>query len=119
MINTTAYFQLLAKEINDTPSSWSFSISFMTTKLFENEISEFNEKGLHTFKKNVAAFSILYRHRFRTCEFFFISEKQPLCSVPNRRCHGHFWAREILICWDSYSLFSYEMILRANVCLWY
>lgn len=71
MINPTAYFQLLAKEINDTPSSWSFSISFMTTKLFENEISEFNEKGLHTFKKNVAAFSILYRHRFRTCEFFF------------------------------------------------
>ena len=59
MTNPTAYFQLLAKEINDTPSSWSFSISFMTTKLFENEISEFNEKGLHTFKKYVAAFSIV------------------------------------------------------------
>lgn len=79
MINPTAYFQLLAKEINDTPSSWSFSILFMTTKLFENEISEFNEKGLHTFKKYVAAFSLLYRHRFRTYEFcFYFGESAPL-----------------------------------------
>ena len=77
MINPTAYFQLLAKEINDTPSSWSFSISFMTTKLFENEISEFNEKGLHTFKKNVAAFSILYRHQDLRI-FFYFGESAPL-----------------------------------------